>query len=537
MAVNVLLITLDQFRGDCLSAAGHPLVRTPNLDRLAGIGGAPRPPLQPGRAVRAGAGEPLHGHVPDEPSRGRQRHAARRPLRQRRPRRPVGPATTRCCSATPTRPSTRAWRTAPMTRAVDVRGRSCPASTCCSTCGSTTCRGWPGWRSSATPRAGGYEQVLATEGERPAEHSLAAFLTDHVVEWIERQDAAVVRPPQLLAPAPAVLRSRPLGAGLLAGRRRPADRARCRSATRCTTSRWPCRRRPRRRDEAGLRHMRAQYFGMISEVDDQLGRVWDVARANRPVGRHGDRRHVRPRRDARRPRSQGEARLLGAELPRAGHRPRPATPPETHGTVVDSFTENVDVDADDLRRDGRRRPGAVRRLSPHAVPARRGAAAVADGGALGVRLARPGDRQRRRTSGRGTARSSGVTSPCFATTSYAYVQFGNGSWLCFDLAADPTWRTEDDRPGRRAAARAGDADVAVPARRPHARRPGARATAAAAGRRCRPAGVRRLSAGRRARRHRPRADLGRPARGVEPRRQAQRRSVPRAVGTVLRRRA
>src|SRR3954452_23211752 len=32
---NVLLITLDQFRGDCLSSAGHPIVRTPQLDRLA----------------------------------------------------------------------------------------------------------------------------------------------------------------------------------------------------------------------------------------------------------------------------------------------------------------------------------------------------------------------------------------------------------------------------------------------------------------------------------------------------------------------
>ena len=28
------------------------------------------------------------------------------------------------------------------------------------------------------------------------------------------------------------------------------------------------------------------------------------------------------------------------------------------------------------------------------------------------------------------------------TDSLAYVQFGNGSWKCFDLAADPTWRTE-----------------------------------------------------------------------------------------------
>ncbi len=32
---NVLLITADQFRGDCLGVMGHPCVRTPNLDALA----------------------------------------------------------------------------------------------------------------------------------------------------------------------------------------------------------------------------------------------------------------------------------------------------------------------------------------------------------------------------------------------------------------------------------------------------------------------------------------------------------------------
>jgi arylsulfatase A-like enzyme len=35
---NVLLITADQWRGDCLSAVGHPVVRSPNLDALAGEG-------------------------------------------------------------------------------------------------------------------------------------------------------------------------------------------------------------------------------------------------------------------------------------------------------------------------------------------------------------------------------------------------------------------------------------------------------------------------------------------------------------------
>jgi arylsulfatase A-like enzyme len=35
---NVLFITLDQFRGDCLGVAGHPVVRTPGLDELAADG-------------------------------------------------------------------------------------------------------------------------------------------------------------------------------------------------------------------------------------------------------------------------------------------------------------------------------------------------------------------------------------------------------------------------------------------------------------------------------------------------------------------
>ena len=35
---NVLFITADQWRGDCLGVAGHPVVETPNIDRLAGQG-------------------------------------------------------------------------------------------------------------------------------------------------------------------------------------------------------------------------------------------------------------------------------------------------------------------------------------------------------------------------------------------------------------------------------------------------------------------------------------------------------------------
>src|ERR1700684_70088 len=35
---NVLFITLDQWRGDCVSALGHPVLETPTLDALAARG-------------------------------------------------------------------------------------------------------------------------------------------------------------------------------------------------------------------------------------------------------------------------------------------------------------------------------------------------------------------------------------------------------------------------------------------------------------------------------------------------------------------
>ena len=35
---NVLLVTLDQWRGDCLGSAGHQSVSTPHLDGLAADG-------------------------------------------------------------------------------------------------------------------------------------------------------------------------------------------------------------------------------------------------------------------------------------------------------------------------------------------------------------------------------------------------------------------------------------------------------------------------------------------------------------------
>ena len=64
---NILFITADQWRADCMSCVGHPLVRTPNLDRLAAEGTlferhfAQATPCGPGRASLY-TGLYLHNH-------------------------------------------------------------------------------------------------------------------------------------------------------------------------------------------------------------------------------------------------------------------------------------------------------------------------------------------------------------------------------------------------------------------------------------------------------------------------------------------
>lgn len=67
---NVILICVDQWRGDCLSSAGHPVVRTPYLDDLANTGVrfdrayAACPSCIPARAsLYTGLSQRTHGRV------------------------------------------------------------------------------------------------------------------------------------------------------------------------------------------------------------------------------------------------------------------------------------------------------------------------------------------------------------------------------------------------------------------------------------------------------------------------------------------
>ena len=83
---NVLLITVDQWRGDCLSVSGHPVVETPALDRLAASGTlfanhwAQAAPCGPSRACLYTGTYLLTNRV------GAERHPARPPVHEHRAR-------------------------------------------------------------------------------------------------------------------------------------------------------------------------------------------------------------------------------------------------------------------------------------------------------------------------------------------------------------------------------------------------------------------------------------------------------------------
>ena len=175
-------------------------------------------PLRQLRAVRAESGIAAHGAVPDEPPVGPERHAARRPLHEHRTRGPRARATTRCCSATPTRASTRAR--SPIPTIPDCG----PTRVCCPgfTEGLTMPEPFQPWLDFL--RAHGHEfgdhveaafdpdPAFDATGRGstwapaifPAEHSISAFLTDTMLDHLRPGRRRVVRARELPAPAPAV---------------------------------------------------------------------------------------------------------------------------------------------------------------------------------------------------------------------------------------------------------------------------------------------------------------------------------------------
>ena len=238
--------------------------------------------------MRPGARQPLHGPLPDEPPRGGQRHAAGPPLRQRRQGRPPRRLCARPCSATPTRPSTRATPAGPD----DPRSATYEEVLPGFEAGLHLAHG------SAGPAGSPGCVRLATTspddaGRRPGERTGAARPTQPLGLPHRRAyrldgppGAAVVRPPQPASAAPALRRGRRFRHHVRPGRHAAPDRRRRARRHRLHDGllRNPALAAPDR-PGGDARGCMAQYFGMVSEADHQLGRVWAALEARGRVGR------------------------------------------------------------------------------------------------------------------------------------------------------------------------------------------------------------------------------------------------------------
>jgi arylsulfatase A-like enzyme len=193
-------------------------------------------------------------------------------------------------------------------------------------------------------------------------------------------------------------------------------------------------------DEATIRRLRAQYYGMISEVDAQLGRMWDELRAR---GMWDDTLIVVTADHGEQLGDHGLIQKLGyfeqsyhilgiVRDPR--HR-------EAHGSVVAEFTENIDVFPTICDAIGIEVPAQCDGLP--LTPFLRGEAPP------WWRDAAHWEFDWRDLSiGRGShewpwdRRLEQRNLAVLRDAEVLYVQFGDGTWRCFDLVADPTGRTE-----------------------------------------------------------------------------------------------
>lgn len=445
--MNVLLITLDQFRGDSLGCAGHPLVRTPALDELAAHGVrlarhySQAAPCAPGRAsLYTGMYQMNHRVVSNgTPLDARFDNVAKAVRRAGYdpvlfgytdqsidPRESTGRDDPRMQHYSGILPGFRPVLHIPDDHQV-----------------------WLDWLAERgyTDLGGGYD-ALGTEPSRPADVGVSAFLTDHAIDWLREQprDTPWFAHLSYLRPHP------PYGAaGHFAEMYDPADVP------------MPIEPAPDRHwlheillgvdgaaapaDEAGVRHLRAQYYGMISEVDAQLARLWAALREN---GQWDDTMIVVTADHAE---LAGDHGLIGklAWFESSYHIlgiVRDPHHPEAHGTTVQALTENIDLfpticDAIGApiptQCDGVPLTPFLRGEQPQWW--RDAAHWEFDWRDVILELGRPDgwpwDR-RLETLNLATVRDEHGM----------YVQFGDGTWRCFDLDADPTGRTEIRDPDR-----------------------------------------------------------------------------------------
>jgi arylsulfatase A-like enzyme len=431
---NILFITLDQFRSDALSCAGHPIVRTPNLDALAADGirlsrhYAQAAPCSPGRAALytgtyqmnnrvVGNGTPLDDRF-DNIARAAHR-GGYDPVMFGYTDQGVDPRTV---AADDPRLSTYEGVLPGFTCELDLSRDHGP---------------WLAWLADL-----GYDdkpiyRMLQSEGERPVEHSLTSFLTDRFLGWHEQQTEPWFAHLSYLRPHPPYN-----AAGHFATMYDPAQ---CGATLPIPEPKHPVHEmllgvRDLAASKERVPEMQAQYFGMVSEVDYHLGRLFDALEerddwANTVVVVTADHGEQLGDQGLRQKAGYFESsyHIIGiVRDPR--HR-------GGAGTVVTEFTENVDLFPTMCEAMGIEVPAQCdgMPLTPFLKGERppwwRTAAFYEwdwrDAMLEFLPYEWPWDR--------GLERCNLAVRRSDAT---AYVQFGDGDALCFDLRRDPTWSTQ-----------------------------------------------------------------------------------------------
>ncbi len=351
---NVLLITCDQWRGDCLSAAGHPVVKTPNADALAAegvlfrrhYGGAA--PCSPARACLYTGLYQMNNRVCRNGTPLDARHdniaLSARSLGYdptlfgytdvSPDPRTLPPGDPRLKSYEGVLPGftvrqllpehQKPWLSWLKARGVDasagVPGIHRPVDEALDTRGSDGV-------TSAPP--------IYSKDETPA-----AFLTGEFVRWLGEQepDAPWFAHLSFISPHPPFIVPEPYNtmydpADGPAFRRAESWQAEAGShpylgydLDRQQRSKFRPGAEGKVRDwgDDNFRRIRALYYGMISEVDAQLGRIWQSVKASGALGRHRHRADLRPCRDDGRPFHAGQGRLLRRKFSYPADHPRPA---------------------------------------------------------------------------------------------------------------------------------------------------------------------------------------------------------------------
>ena len=283
MTGNLLFITADQWRGDCLSALSHPVVRTPNLDALAAQGllfarhFVNTAPCGPSRAsIHTGRYQRYHGvafnGTPLAAEHGNWALEMRR--------RDIAPALFGFTDTTGPAPDEPWDGVLPGLEPVVRLGKmTSPPSA------------WMAWlRDRGYPVPEEPLKLYTATAQAPSDEPPALavpaelhdtwFLVDQAIDHIERQDApwcvhlSLLRPhPPWTAPAPYHDMYPPNELPPFARAERPElERDQHPYLDQALTHRHSAA----PADEARLRRWQAGYYGLMTEVDHNLGRLFDA---------------------------------------------------------------------------------------------------------------------------------------------------------------------------------------------------------------------------------------------------------------------